>query len=1196
MTDFVHLHCHTEYSLLDGAIKIKDLCSRTVDYGLPAATITDHGNLFGAIDFYTTAKDFGIKPIIGCEVYVAPTHRRAREAKSASEAGYHLVLLAQNRTGYHNLIKLVSKGFLEGFYYKPRVDKELLSHWSEGLIALSACLKGEVPSVLRSRGLQAARETADEYSRLFPGRFYLEMQDNGIPEQEEVNSGLQELSEAAGLPLVATNDCHYLTSDDVEAHDILLCIQTNSCVDDTKRMRFNTSQLYYRPPEEMEEAFAHCPQALENTRAIAEACNVEIELGRHYFPVYDVPEGSSLEDEFRRLSRRGLEERLSQLPYAVDEQAYWQRLQEELDIICSKGFAGYFLIVQDFINWAKNQGIPVGPGRGSAAGSLVAYALRITNLDPLRYNLLFERFLNVERESLPDIDVDFCYNRREEVIRYVTEKFGKSNVAQITTFGTMKAKAVVRDVGRALGMSFAETDRIAKLIPDELKMTIDKALEQEPDLQGLVDNDEQIARLIDISRRLEGLARHASTHAAGIVISDRPMEEFLPLYQGKKGEIVTQYDMKKVEKVGLIKFDFLGLKTLTVLSDTLRLARENGQDVPDLDTLPLDDQATYALLCRGQTEGVFQLESSGMRKVLMDLKPTCFEEVIALLALYRPGPLESGMVTDFIRRKHGEKAVEYPHPSLESILKPTYGVILYQEQVMQIASRLANYSLGDGDILRRAMGKKDPAVMAKQRSKFLQGAKDNGIPEETAAHLFDLIEKFAGYGFNKSHSAAYALISYQTAYLKAHFPREFMASLITSEVTNTDKVISHINACREAGIQVLKPDVNRSQRHFSVEGEAIRFGLAGVKNVGEGAIKEIVAEREKNGSYASLLDLCQRNSLRKLSKRVLESLIKSGATDCFGVSRAAQLAGLDRVVAAAQKKHKERSSGQLSLMSMMAGEAQAKPQAASGLGLDIPEAAVEEWSDEERLKNEKETLGFFLSGHPLLRYRDTMRLLRTQTLKECKDIPQETEVRVAFLVTGCKEITTKKGSRMAFCQAEDLTGTAELVLFPETYAEIKQHLDFDQPLLCTATIGADQAQDGSSENTGSQLKLVAQQIQLLSSSQVPESEPFLVRVRPNDMAPDKWSELMAILSRYPGNNPVQLLMDLEEAECRLQLGHEYSVLPVQELTQEINAWRDGLPGSSRAVQAGNRPADESTRQPGPNKTVPNETQRRDNAR
>ncbi|MFP4657608.1 MAG: DNA polymerase III subunit alpha, partial [Desulfonatronovibrionaceae bacterium] len=1014
MSGFVHLHCHTEFSLLDGAIRINDLCAASVDYGMPAAAITDHGNLFGGLIFYTAAKEYGLKPLVGCEVYVSPG-----SCTEKSPVRYHLVLLARNLVGYKNLIKIVSHGWLQGFYYKPRVDKEVLKRHSEGIIALSACLQGEVQYFLNRGDYSAGLEAAGQYAQIFPGRFYLEMQANGIPEQEEVNHQLRRMALQKKIPLVATNDCHYLRREDVEAHDVLLCIQTNSRVDDSNRMRFNTDELYFKSPEEMEKEFSDCPEALENVAAIVNDCSLELELGRHHFPVYEVPKGRTLEEEFIRLSKQGLAERISELPYEVDEDVYWQRLDKELEVICDKGFPAYFLIVQDFINWAKDRGIPVGPGRGSAAGCLVAYSLRITNLDPIRYSLLFERFLNAERESMPDIDVDFCYNRREEVIRYVTEKYGKKSVAQITTFGTMKSKAAVRDVGRALGLKLTLVDKIAKLIPDDPKITIDKALEKENELRKLAE-EESISRLINISRRLEGLARHASTHAAGIVISDKAMQEYLPLYRGKKGEVVTQYDMKRVEKVGLIKFDFLGLKTLTVISDTLELARRGGKTVPDIDTLPLEDPDTFALLARGQTDGVFQLESSGMRNVLTDLKPNCFEDIIALLALYRPGPLESGMVTDFIRRKHGEIPVKYPHPDLEEVLKETYGVILYQEQVMKIASVLAGYSLGDGDILRRAMGKKDPAAMAKQRSKFLQGARERGVDEETAEYIFDLVEKFAGYGFNKSHSAAYALVSYQTAYLKAHFPVEFMAALITSEVNNTDKVIAHINACREMDITVLAPCVNHSEHDFSVEGGCLRFGLSGIKNVGRGAVETIVRERKKNGPYTSLLDFCERVDMRKVTKRVVEMLIKSGAMDCFDCSRRALLAGMDMVVSRAQSMAKSKCQGQVSLFSLMNEIAVKHP----GLGIKSEHADMEEFADADRLRMEKETLGIFLSGHPLLPFHRDIKRMSLNQIQECREMSGGGEVELGVLVTAVKEHINKKGEKMAFCQIEDLTGQA----------------------------------------------------------------------------------------------------------------------------------------------------------------------------
>ncbi|MDR0239804.1 MAG: DNA polymerase III subunit alpha, partial [Deltaproteobacteria bacterium] len=842
MSDFVHLHCHTEYSLLDGAIRIRDLCARAKDSGMPAAAITDHGNMYGAAHFYQACREFGLKPIIGCEVYVCHDHTD-KESDRARQR-HHLVLLAQNSAGYQNLIKLVTRGFLDGFHYRPRVDKELLRRHSEGIIALSACMAGEIPRALLHKGMEEAIRLAGEYSAIYPERFYLELQSNGLQEQERINAGLMELAQRAALPLVATNDCHYLDADDVEAHDILLCIQTQTTVDDPKRMRFETKELYYKSIEEMERVFAPVPEALANTMRIAEQCSLEMSFDRHVFPVYALPEGVTPEDEFRRLALEGLEKRLEQHPdrETLDHELYHARLAWELQVITEMQFPAYFLIVQDFINWAKDNGIPVGPGRGSAAGSLVAWALRITNLDPIPYKLLFERFLNSERISLPDIDVDFCERRRPEVIRYVAEKYGEDAVAQITTFGKMKAKAVVRDVGRALGFSFAETDKIAKLVPEDLKMTVSKALETEPELAERYGSDPGIRRLLDISRRLEGLARHASTHAAGVVIADRAMHEYLPLYRGKRGETVTQFDMKMVEKVGLMKFDFLGLGTMTLIQDTLDAIARQGKQAPDLDALPLTDSATYDLYSRGDTDGVFQVESSGMRQYLRMLKPNCFEDLIAMLALYRPGPLGAdGMVEGFIKRKHGELPVIYPLPMLEDCLRDTYGVIVYQEQVMQIGQIVAGYTLGQADLLRRAMGKKNVEAMAKERSRFVDGAGAKGIDAKKAHEIFNLMEKFAEYGFNKSHSAAYALISYHTAYLKTHFRVEFMAALLTSEMDSQDKLLKYVAACRDMDVQVVQPSVNRSRREFTAHGGQVVFGLGGIKNVGNEAIPAMIA-------------------------------------------------------------------------------------------------------------------------------------------------------------------------------------------------------------------------------------------------------------------------------------------------------------------------------------------------------------------
>ncbi|MFV0421360.1 DNA polymerase III subunit alpha [Oleidesulfovibrio sp.] len=1157
MSNFVHLHCHTEYSLLDGAIRLKDLCEKAKDFNMPAVAITDHGNMYGAVYFYQMAKKMDLKPIVGCEVYVAHGDHTDKTGDMARKR-YHLVLLAQNSTGYHNLAKLVTRGFTEGFHYKPRVSKELLREYSEGIIALSACLAGEIPRALLNEGMDRAIELANEYAEIYPDRFYLELQSNGIKEQDELNDKLIELSKVTGLPLVATNDCHYLESTDVEAHDTLLCIQTGAKVTDERRMRFDTTELYYKSPDEMAAAFSHVPEAISNTVKIAEQIDLKLDLGNYYFPNYELPEGMTLEEEFRKLSHEGLHKRLETLPYRnqIDEPAYWARLENELDVICSMGFPGYFLIVQDFINWAKDNDIPVGPGRGSAAGSIVAWALKITNLDPIPYNLLFERFLNNERVSMPDIDVDFCERRRGEVIQYVGRKYGEDSVAQITTFGKMKAKAVVRDVSRALGLSFQDGDRIAKLIPEDLKMTIKKALDMEPDLKALYTNDPQIRKLLDISMRLEGLSRHASTHAAGVVISDKPMFEYLPLYRDKKGGIVTQFDMKIVEKVGLVKFDFLGLRTMTLVQDALDLISMQGLTPPDLDTMSLDDKETYELYSRGETDGVFQVESSGMRQYLRMLRPSCFDDVIAMLALYRPGPLGSGMVDEFIKRKHGEVPVTYPLETLRDCLRDTYGVIVYQEQVMQIAQIVANYTLGGADLLRRAMGKKNAEAMAEERIKFTKGAKENNVSESKATEIFDLMEKFAEYGFNKSHSAAYALISYYTAYLKVHHPVEFMAALMTSEMNNQEKVLKYVACCKDMGVEVLAPNVQISRREFSVLEGKVTYGLGGIKNVGDEAIREIVQSREADGPFASLLDLCCRVNLRKVTKRVLENLIKSGACDCLGCSRQGMVAGLDTVVARAQKKAKDKASNQISMFSVMTEE----PKVCPGLGFDCPEQEMEEWDDEEKLRKEKEALGFYLSSHPLQPYRKEIFRLRLSLLEDCREMGPEQTFKTAVLVTSIKEIITKKGNRMAFCQVEDLTASGECVFFPDAYAECREMLHSDQPLLLEAKISdrkeedtAPKQEDG--EEILKEIKIIGEAVIPLSKACYESEEPVTIELGLSQLEGTDIDSLKALLRKNRGPIPVNVQLVIDDSWCLLQLGPEYSIQPGPIFDNDFNQWK-----------------------------------------
>ncbi len=1159
MSDFVHLHCHTEFSLLDGAIRIKDLCERAKDYGMPAVAITDHGNLYGALQFYVAAKKIGIKPIIGCEVYVCNDH--TDKTSELARQRFHLVLLAQNKVGYQNLVKLVSHGALHGFYTRPRVDKNLLRQYAEGIVALSACLAGEVPRVAARQGLDAAIEVAKEYAEIFPDRFYLELQCNGLPEQTDCNNSLLEIAKVTGLPLVATNDCHYLEKDDADAHDVLLCIQTQAKVTDEKRMRFGTKDLYYKSPEQMEKEFGHIPEALLNSGRIAETVeDYNFDFDSYHFPIYELPEGVTLDDEFRRLAREGLAKRFEKMSYAYDKKAYEERLELELDVICGMQFPGYFLIVQDFINWAKNNDVPVGPGRGSAAGSLVAFALRITNLDPIPYNLLFERFLNSERISMPDIDVDFCEEKRQRVIEYVGQKYGSNSVAQITTFGKMMAKAVVRDVGRALGMLPKETDRIAKLIPTDMKMTIKKALAQEPDLALLYATDPLITKLLDTSMRLEGLSRHASIHAAGLVISDKPMHEYLPLYRGKREEdMVTQFDMKMVEKVGLVKFDFLGLRNMTVINDALNNIALQGKEVPDLDVLPLDDLETYKVYSSGDTDGVFQVESSGMRQYLRMLRPSVFEDIIAMLALYRPGPLKSGMVLEFIRRKHGQVQVSYPLPSLETCLKDTYGVIVYQEQVMQIAQIVAGYSLGGADLLRRAMGKKDPEAMAKERFKFTEGAVERGVDEKVASEIFDLMEKFAEYGFNKSHSAAYALISYHTAYLKAHFPTEFMAALLSSEMGDHDKLLKYVAACKDMNVAVQLPTVQKSCWKFTVDGESIVFGLGGIKNVGEEAVKDLVAARESGGPFTSFLDLCCRVNLRRVTKRTLESFIKSGACDCFGMPRAALFAALDGTVLRAQKKAKEKDSNQVSLFTMV--PEQSIPQA-SGIGYECEEKLIPEWTSEYISRYEKEALGFFLNNHPLLPYRKEMRRLGLVPLEELRDMPPESTFKCAVLQTSCRVLTDRRDRRWGLLQVEDLTASGTCFCFSDAYAKYQELLSLDVPLFIEGKTSKLREEDQVETPEGEdpppkEIKFTVERVTLLSEACADSSAPICVDVDASKFSaealPQKIDELRMLLKNAQGHVPVQLMLYLGKNWCLLDLP-QYSVIPGPDLDTAISQW------------------------------------------
>ena len=1068
--DFVHLHVHTQYSLLDGTIRLQDVLKKAREFRMPAVAMTDHGNIYGAVDFYQSDYRQGIKPIIGCELYVAPRGRLDKSVENAGETARHLIVLVKNFQGYKNLIKLTSLGFLEGFYYRPRVDKELLAKHSEGLIALSACLQGEVADDLLRGDMEGAEKAALEYRSLFgPENYYLEMMENGIPEQRRVNEGLLRISAKCAIPVVATNDCHYLERADAEAHDVLLCIQTGKTLEDPDRMRFATDQFYFRSPEEMKNLFAHCPAAVENTIAIAERCNLTIPFDELYLPHYETDPTVSLDSQLRTLARQGLERRWVEIMKGrdgVSRGAYEKRLDAELEIIKSMGFAGYFLIVSDFVRHAKQRNIPVGPGRGSVAGSLVAYALGITDIDPIRYGLFFERFLNPDRKSMPDIDIDFCQDGRDEIIRYVTQKYGADRVAQIITFGKMQAKAVVRDVGRALNLSYSEVDRIAKMIPNVLNITLDEAIKMEPRLQEEQKKNEKVRKLLSLSRSLEGLNRHSSTHAAGVVISDKPLLERVPLCKSPKDDVVTQFSMNDLQAVGLTKFDFLGLKTLTVIRDTLRFAREGkGVDL-DIQQIPLDDRKTYQLLSQGETDGVFQLESRGMKEILVSMKPDCIEDVIALIALYRPGPLKSGMVQEYISRKQGKTKITYEVPQLESILKETYGVIIYQEQVMQIASVLANYTMGEADTFRKAMSKKNPADMEKEKPKFIAGARRNKIPESKAKKIFEQMETFAGYGFNKSHSTAYAMISYQTAYLKARFPVEFMAALLTSEKSNRDKVIKYISVCKDMGINVLPPDINESMRDFSVAGDHIRFGLAAVKNVGESAVDSIIESRTKDGRFRTFYDFCTRVDLRKINKRVVESLIKCGAFDLMKYRRRPLMEGYEKIIEMTVRGQRAGNRDQVHLF-----DAHEEDRSRRDEKLEedlIPR--VSEWDHQELLLHEKETLGFYITGHPLLRYADKLYQIAdcdTETILERKD---RESISFAGIVSNLREVTTKRKEIMAYVTIEDMKGSVGTIAFADVYRNYMDLLKGEAPLYLRGTL------DVGEEST----KVILTEVKLLS--------------------------------------------------------------------------------------------------------------------
>jgi DNA polymerase-3 subunit alpha len=1152
---FVHLHVHTQYSLLDGAIRIDSLLEQAASFQMDALAMTDHGTMYGAIEFYEKARKAGIKPIIGCEIYVAATSRFDKDPRQKGGVS-HLILLAENAQGYRNLCRLVSAAHLEGFYYKPRVDKAILSEWSEGLIAQSACLHGEIPQLIQAGRIDKAAEVARTFERMFgEGNFYLEIQNNGIDVQEEVNRALLELSKELSIPLVATNDCHYLKQEDARAHDVLLCIQTGKTVQETKRLKFRTDQLYFKSPDEMKRDFAGYPNAIENTLEISSRCNLELDMGTFHFPQFRIQEenvGGTGAGEtgavpdagayFERQVRKGWEERLGEIRskkpgFSNDDlKRHEDRLNEEIAVIKKMGFPGYFLIVADFVRFAKSQDIPVGPGRGSAAGSLVAYALRITDLDPLEHGLIFERFLNPARKSMPDIDVDFCIEGRDGVFKYIVERYGGPEyVAQIITFGKMQARAVIRDVGRALDIPLREVDAIAKLVPEVLNITLEQALSQEPRLRRLCQEDARINDLISIAQALEGLPRHASTHAAGAVISDRPLVEHLPLARGKKGEVVTQYDMKAVEKIGLVKFDLLGLRNLTVMKRACEIIRKAGGTPPDLANLDLTDKKTFALLQSAKTTGVFQLESSGMKDLLRRLSPTCFEDIVALVALYRPGPLDSGMHDAFVERKNGQVPVTYIVAELEPILKDTYGVILYQEQVMNIAGVLADYTMAEADNLRKAMGKKIAHMMARERHQFLQRSEKKGVDPQKAQEIFDLMEKFGRYGFNKAHSAAYALIAFQTAYLKAHFPVELMAAILTSEMGSTEAVVKYISECRSQGIAILPPDINQSDISFAVVGGAIRFGLAAVKNVGEGAIESIIAVREKDGPFSSLFDFCERVDQRKVNRRVLESLIKCGAFDSMGATRSQMMAVLDEATEIGQKIQKDRLDGQISLFDVMPG------QGVKAAYPPLPDIA--EWNENQRLNYEKEALGFFITGHPLARYQSILEKFATADAVGLKELPDGSTVRIGGLVRGIKRYNDRKGDLMAFVTLEDLRGFVEVTLFSSVYSDVIDLVQEDAGLFVEGRMTKDEES----------VKILGERVVPIDKAEETLTTSIRLNLDIATLDKEKLQRLHAIFQQHKGNCGAYLHLRIpEKTETIIELPDHMRVKADRSLTKSIN--------------------------------------------
>lgn len=1123
---FVHLHNHSQYSLLDGACRIDDMLKTASKMKMPALAITDHGNMFGAVEFYVKAKKHRVKPIIGIETYVAPESRHTRAGKKGfTESGYHLVLLAKNLTGYKNLIKLTTSAYLEGFYHKPRIDKELLKEHGDGLIVLSACLQGEVARYINVNRFDEAEDVARGYLDIFgKENYYLELQNHGIEAEKKNVEMIKKIASRLEVNLVATNDCHYMKKEHASAHEALLCIQTGKLLSDTNRMKYSTDQLYFRTPDEMVKLFPENPEAIDNTIRIAEACSLELELYKNKVPEFPLPEGFDKPEKYLRyLCELGMEKRYQKVTSSLQE-----RLDYEISVILKMGYAGYFLIVKDFVDFARSRGIRVGPGRGSAAGSMVSYCLGITNLDPIEYGLLFERFLNPERVSMPDIDIDFADRGRDEVIAYVTNKYGRENVAQIITFGSMAARAAIRDVGRVMSMPYSEVDTIAKLIPMEPDMTLDKALAREKELERRYKEDETIRKLMDHSRVLEGLARHASTHAAGVVIAPGPIADYAPLYKSSKGEITTQYNMHWIEAIGLLKMDFLGLRTLTVIDDCIKLLKKRDVKV-DIDKIPLDDSAVYKLFTNAATVGIFQFESSGMREYLKKLKPNNLEDLTVMNALYRPGPLDAKMIDIYIDCKHGRKEIKYEHPYLEPILKQTYGVIVFQEQVLKIARELAGYSLGEADILRKAMGKKQADIMAEQKSKFIEGAIERGIKKPVAEKIFEQIETFGRYGFVKAHSACYAFIAYQTAYLKVHFSLEYMAALMSSEMSDSSRIMEFKNECDRLGIEIKPPDINKGEGAFSVDDSVLLFGLIAVKNVGASAVEVIVKEREENNDYKDLFDFCSRVDLRAVNKRTIESLAMAGALDSLGSHRAALVAGVESAIAYGSAVQRDKEMGQSTLFGESSGSSLPVPR--------LPE--TNPWSQTEILSKEKESLGYWISGHPIDPHRHIFECFKDLDLGDLEKTSDGRKATVAGVLTKVKIQTSARGKVFAILNLEDYTGAGEIIIFSDLVEKRRMILEEGNTVVVFGT---------ASTREGEKPKIKGDDLTLLSMAA--KEFPTALRLTIDNIDEDTPEKISREFSTHKGDSEV-LIVYSQNGHRLLFKSTKFKIDPSPELVGKL---------------------------------------------